>query len=137
MFLGLLLASVSAFGQKIEASQVPVAVKAAFNKQFPGIKEVKWEKEKANYEANFKENGNKMAALFDSDGKWLETETGVNASLLPAGAKEYIAQNYKGAKIKEVAKLKMANGDENYEAEVKGIDLIFDANGKFIKKMKD
>ena len=132
----LVLIGVNCFAQKIDASKVPAAVQAAFSKQFPGIKEVKWEIEKGNYEANFKQKNDKMAALFEADGKWLETETGIEVSALPAGAKEYIAKNYKGDKIKEAAKLKMANGDENYEAEVKGMDLIFDASGKFIKKMK-
>jgi hypothetical protein len=56
---------------------------------------------------------------------------------LPASIADYVAKNYKGEKIKEAAKLKMANGDINYEAEVKGMDLIFDANGKFIKSVKD
>ena len=135
--IALLLASVSVFAQKMDASKIPASVLATFSKHFPGIKEVKWEKEKGNYEANFKQNSQKMSAIFDANGAWLETETSIDINALPAGAKEYIAQNYKGDKIKEAAKLKMASGADNYEAEVKGMDLIFDANGKFIKKMKD
>ena len=137
MLLSLLLATGIVFGQKIVASKVPEAIQTAFSKNFAGIKEMKWEKEKGKYEANFSENGSKKSALFEADGKWLETETGIDASALPASVKEYIAQNYKGAKIKEAAKLRMANGDDNFEAEVKGMDLIFDSKGKFIRKMKD
>ena len=110
---------------------------AAFNKSFTGVKEVKWEKEKGNYEANFRQDGVKKSALYDASGNWLETETSITVAELPDAAKDYMAVNYKGDKIKEAAKLKMANGDDNYEAEVKGMDLIFDAKGMFIKKMKD
>ena len=135
--IGFMLVSIAAQAQKINASKVPASVRETFIKNFPGIKEVRWEKEKGNFEANFKENGGKMSALFDEKGNWLETETAIETSALPAGAQEYIAQNYKGVKVKEAAKLKMANGDNDFEAEVKGMDLIFDANGKFLKKMKD
>jgi hypothetical protein len=135
--VGLMMASMSAFAQKIDASKVPGATLATFNKSFPGVKEVKWEIENGNYEANFKQNGEKKSVLIDAKGGLVETEIGIAVSALPAGVAEYVAKNYKGEKIKEAAKLKMANGDINYEAEVKGMDLIFDANGKFIKSVKD
>jgi len=135
--IGLMFVGITAFGQKIDASKVPSSVQSAFNKNFPDIKDAKWEKEKGNYEANFKQNGQKMSALFDANGTWLETETDIAITALPKAATDYIEKNCKGEKIKEAAKLKMANGDNNYEAEVKGMDLIFDANGKFIKKVKD
>jgi hypothetical protein len=137
ILVGLVFAGVTAFGQKIDASKVPTAAQSAFSKNFPGVKDVKWEKEKGNYEANFKQNGQKMSALFDANGAWLETETDIAINTLPIAVTDYVAKNYKGEKIKEAAKLKMANGDNNYEAEVKGMDLIFDANGKFIKSVKD
>lgn len=136
-FIYLLFAGQAAFAQKIDASKVPGSVKNTFSKSFPGIAAVKWEKEKGNYEANFSRNDQKMSALFDANGAWLETETAMKTTELPKNAADYIAKNYKGEKIKEAARLKMANGDNNYEAEVKGMDLIFDANGTFIKSVKD
>ena len=132
----LLLISVAAIAQKVDASKIPASVKASFSKNFPGLAQVKWEREKGNFEAGFTQNGLKMSAVFDEKGNLIETETAIDIANLPAGAKEYIAQNYKGSKIKEAAMLKMPNGDINYEAEVKDSDLIFDASGKFIKKTK-
>jgi hypothetical protein len=41
-------------GQKLNESQVPVPAKTAFEKKYPGIK-ASWDKEDANYEANFKQ----------------------------------------------------------------------------------
>ena len=135
--VGLMMASISAFAQKIDASKVPASALATFNKNFPNSKDVKWEIEHGNYEANFKQNGQKTSALIDDKGGLLETETDIAVTSLPSGVAEYVAKNYKGEKIKEAAKLKMANGDTNFEAEVKGMDLIFDVNGKFIKSVKD
>lgn len=126
----------SASAQKLNAGKVPAAVKASFKKDFPGIS-TNWEKEKANYEANFKQNGNTMSALYDANGNKTETEMDIKVAALPVAVTAYIAQNYKGEKIKEAAIITKANGEVNYEAEVKGMDLIFTKEGKFIKAAKD
>ncbi len=137
IFTSLMVASVSVSAQKMDASKVPAPVKATFKKNFAGVKDAKWEKENGNYEANFQQNGSKMSATFDPVGIWLETENAVEISALPAAATAYLAKTYKGAKVKDAAKLKMANGETHFEAEVKGMDVIFDENGKFIKTQKD
>jgi hypothetical protein len=134
---GMLLASMQAFAQKMSESKVPAPVKATFNKNFATVKDAKWEKENDNYEANFQQNGTKMSATFNANGTWLETENAVDVSELPAAATTYLASNYKGEKVKGAAKLKMANGETHYEAEVKGMDVIFDETGKFLKTQKD
>ena len=133
----LMLASQQVFAKKIDESKVPSSVKEAFRKNFAAAKSVKWELEEGNYEANFRNNDVKMAALFDPKGAWLETETRIAIAALPVSVADYVHKNYPGEKIKEAAKLKLANGSDNYEAEVKGQDLIFDANGKYIKTIKD
>ncbi len=126
-----------AFAQKIDASKVPATVKATFAKSFADVKDAKWEKENGNFEANFRQGDKKMSATFDPAGAWLETENAIEIGALPASAATYLARNYKGEKVKEAAKLKMANGETRYEAEVKGTDVIFDEHGKFIKTQKD
>lgn len=135
--MGLMLAATAALAQKITATEVPAAVQAGFNKKFSGATAVKWEKEKANYEANFKEQNKKTSVLLDANGNWLETETAIEVNALPAAATAYIAKHYAGEKIKEAALIKKANGDSNYEAEVKGMDLLFDQKGQFVKTVKD
>jgi hypothetical protein len=125
--------------EKEEKSIVPPAVaKASFEKQFTGVTKVKWEKEGADYEVNFVQNAKEMSAVYDAKGAWKETESEITASELPAAAIEYIKQHYKNAKIREVAKItKAVHGEVNYEAAINGTDVIFDANGKFIKTVKD
>ena len=44
---------------------------------------------------------------------------------------------YEGITVKELTKITKSNGEINYEAAVKGKDLIFDAAGKFLKEVKD
>jgi hypothetical protein len=47
---------------------------------------------------------------------------------------DYIKQNFPNEKIKEIAKITNANGMITYEAEIKGTDYIFDAQGNLISK---
>lgn len=129
----LMLSGITCFARNINISKVPEPVKYTFYKNFPEVKEAKWEMEHGKYEANFEKDGQNQSALFDENGKWLETETHLDPRLLPAKVVMYVKNNYDGHKIKEAAKLTMPNGETMYEAEVKCMDLMFDANGKFIK----
>ena len=138
VFLSVIMVlSLPAFAQKLNDNKVPEIVKDAFKKNVIGeVLSVKWEKEDGNYEANYLQNGIKSAALFDAKGNWLETEKAIEIKELPAEAVAYLNKNYKGEKIKEAAKLQLPNGVINFEAEVKGKDIIFDNAGKFIKAKK-
>lgn len=115
----------------------PAAAKAAFTKAYTGASKVKWSKEKSGYEVNFIQGGKEMSAVYDAKGTLMETEVDMKVSELPVAATDYIKQHYKGAAIKEAAKITKANGEVNYEAEVNKKDIIFDANGKFLKEEKD
>jgi hypothetical protein len=136
MVTALAFVGFSACGQKLDASKVPAPVKASFAKQYPNLA-VKWEKEGVKYEANFKLNGSTMSALYESGGALTETEMDIKITDLPAAVTAYVKEHYAGKKIKEAAKLTNADGSVNYEAEVNGTDVIFDANGKFIKEVKE
>lgn len=126
----------AACAQKLDASKVPVAVKAAFAKQYPGAI-AKWEKEAGNYEVNFKQNGSTMSALYDANGTMKESEMDIKVADLPATVQAYIKEHYKGKTVKEAAIITKADGSVNYEAEINGKDVIFNSNGKFIKETKD
>ncbi len=125
------------FAQKIQEKDVPALVKASFQKQYPNIKEVKWDKEGEKFEASFDLNKIDNSVLFDSKGNILETEEEIELAQLPKGVLEYVINNYKGQNVKEAAKITDANGIVTYEAEIKGMDLLFDSNGKFIKEVKE
>jgi len=114
----------------------PPAAKSSFEKAFGGASKVKWEREGADYEVNFVQNGQEMSAVYNSKGALKETETEISASDLPAAASEYVKQHYKG-KIKETAKITKANGEVNYEVNINGNDVMFDSNGKHLKDVKE
>ena len=118
------------------AQHVPGAVLAAFKNSFPNATVKKWDKEDGAYEANFNKDGKAMSATFDAGGLWKETETDIKITDLPASVSKYISTNYKGAVIKEAAITETAAG-KMYEAAVKGKDLLFDMQGRFIKEEED
>lgn len=122
--------------QQIATSAVPAVVKQSFSKLYPGIT-AKWEKESGKFEAGFKKDKHTMSALFNADGSLTETETDIPVSDLPATAITYTHEHYKGIIIKEAAKITKAGGSINYEAAIKGRDLIFDERGRFLKEVKD
>ena len=126
----------AAGAQQLDALKVPAAVKTAFAKKYPG-QPVKWEKENGQFEAGFKQNGKSSSALFTADGTMTESEMEIKVSALPAPVLAYIKTHYKGAVVKEGAKITKADGTVNYEAEVNRRDVIFDEKGNFIKEAKD
>lgn len=133
------LVSTSLFAQKDKehTKDVPSAVTAAFVKQFPNVKDVDWEKEGKNYEAEFEVGEAETSATFTADGTLLETETEIEVSALPNTAQQYISQHYSGYTIKEAARITDHKGVVTYEAEVKkkgeSMDVIFSENGAFVK----
>lgn len=116
---------------------VPEVVKTKFKSLYPSVEKVKWGKEDANYEAEFDLNKVETSVVFDATGNALETETEISESDLPAAIKTYISTNVPNEKIKEASKMTDAKGIVTYEAEVKGVDYVFDINGKFIKKVEE
>ena len=96
-----------------------------------------WDKEDSKYEANFAKDGKTMSATFDANGTLEETETDIAMKELPSAIASYVQTHYKGERIKEAAMITKPNGEKMYEAEVKGKDLLFDMQGKFLKEEKD
>jgi hypothetical protein len=126
----------SGFAQKLDAAKVPASVKKSFAKQFAGAA-AKWEKEDGQYEAGFKKDGKEMSALFAEDGTMQESEVSIKSTDLSTKILDYVKENYKNKKIKGAAKITKADGTIIYEAEVNGVDVLFDATGKFLKEVKD
>ena len=125
------------YAQKISEKEVPAIVKSTLQKNFPHAQEVKWEKEKENYEAEFEIKETNYSLLIGASGHVIETEMEIKPEELPTKAKEYISKHYAGQKIKEAAKITDSQNKITYEAEIKGKDLIFSNNGDFIKEKKD
>ena len=123
--------------QKVDDKNVPVAVKATIGKEYPSITKLKWEKEKENYEASFVLSKTALSVLLDANGNILEREVEITADVLPPTVLAYVKQHYPGKKVTELAKITDAKNEVTYEVEVKGMDLIFDSKGNFMKELKD
>jgi hypothetical protein len=135
------LMSNAACAQKISADKVPAAVTSAFKAKFPNATKTSWEMENANeYEAGFKLNGEEVSANFDNTGKWLETETEIKVSALPAAVQAVLTKDFAGFKIEEASKIESAKDGNCYEAEIeKGeetFDVLFSPDGKMLSKTK-
>lgn len=135
ILLGTLM-TISLFAQQ-KAIDVPAAATSSFQKAFPGATKVKWEKEENDYEVLFTFGNKEMSAVYTASGAMMEKEESMEAKELPATIRSYIKQHYKGATIKEAAKIIKQNGVVNYEAEVNEQDVLFDQNGKFLKEVKE
>ena len=126
-----------ALAQKMKTEEVPQAVRTAFAKAYPNVKNVKWEKEGDSYEAGFDLGKEEVSALIDAAGKVKEVETEIAMDAMPAAVKKSLAKDYADYKVKEAAKI-VAENVITYEAEVKkgkeSFDLIFSEDGKLVKK---
>jgi len=119
--------------QTLKASAVPAAVRSALFAKYPAAA-VTWEKEKANYEANWGGRSKEdSSVLFTPAGEFIEQVIAIPVTSLPAAIPAYIRQHYPGARIAEAGKLTDAAGNTRYEAEVRGKDLLFDIAGNFLK----
>jgi len=119
-----------------EEVNVPTAVKRSFEKTFPHAEHVAWIKEGADYEASFSQKKGAYSATFNLVGTLQATEKSIPDYALPNRALEYLRTHYAGAAIDEAAEITLADSTTNYEAEVKGMDVIFDDRGGFLKVVK-
>ena len=116
---------------------VPSIVKSALYKRYPEAKNVTWEKEKGNYEANWGgKSGEDNSVQFTPAGDFIEIVNAIPISQLPELVIVYINRHYKGARISEAGKITDAKGKLSYEAEVNRKDLIFDEKGKLVRAEK-
>lgn len=118
--------SLSAPAQKHYNDEVPAPVKTAFTQQFPGINP-RWAKEADQYVAHFRQKRQDISVQYAADGTRTRLEEELKVWQLPLPVIEYMEQHY-GDAPKEGAKVTRANGEINYEATVKGREVLFDAS---------
>lgn len=131
--VGLLYFSlVAAKAQKLADSEVPVVIKDAFAKMYPGIKKASWNKVDTLYLASFSDGNYKGAVSFSSDGKWAERETVISVASVPAGINNYVEKNYKN-EITGAVKIRKSSGEIRYRVAVGKKQILFTNEGDFIK----
>jgi hypothetical protein len=119
-FIGLAMVLSISLAANCQGLKVPDAVKNAFSLKYPGASNVKWGKENAKeFEAEFKLNNNSMSANFGSDGNWVETESGIPVSELPAPVSAAIKAKYPGGIVSVAEKTEQPGNKVFYEVVVK------------------
>jgi|GEM_PF-4609226 len=124
---------------KPAALKVPSAVETAFKAKYASATPT-WSMKGSDYQAKFKVNNEEMKAKFDATGKWLETETKIAATSLPAAVQTSIKSTFADYKTESAAKLQSATTGSGYCATVaKGTekyDVVFGTDGKVVSKTK-
>ena len=120
------------------AGAPPKAVQKAFKEKFPSAIEVNWTKENATeWEAEFSMDNTKVSANFKNDGSWVETETAIATTELPATVTTAIRKQSKGWTIITAFKIETANKGTMYEAEMKAgskkKEVIYKEDGTPVK----
>jgi hypothetical protein len=137
LFLVAGLFAISAGAQTLKESEVNPHIKNTFKKMYPTATVEKWEKEGNNYEAEFHAGKTETCVTLGPNGQLIETEVAISTTELPKAVNTYVTSTLGGKKIKEASKITDASNKVSYEAEVDGVDYIFDENGGFLKKETD
>jgi Putative beta-lactamase-inhibitor-like, PepSY-like len=125
---------------QVTAENVPPVVRQACEAKFFGVRKVEWKiKSDHNYEAEFKLNSVEVAAKFDANGKWLETETTIARAKLPADVRATISKKFDGYKIIETQTVERFDHTMLlYEVHLEGvkevIKTLFEENGTLVSQ---
>ena len=133
--IGVCFASLMACAQN---DNTPKQVLNSFSKKFPTAKSVKWDKEnETEWEAEFKLDGTKYSANFDTNGNWKETEHKLKLSEVPEQIKMALTSAFPNSKI-EAAELSETSTGTVYEFDIeKGdtdMEIVIDTKGNILKK---
>ena len=119
---------------------VPALVQHAMRAKFPAATKVEWKlKTDRNYEAEFTRNGIDSAVKFDSAGKWLETESAIAPSKIPAAVTQAVSTQFKGYKQIETQTLQRWNESAvvyelHLENKVEIAKVMFASNGTILTR---
>lgn len=130
------LFTIRSFAQAPSQIEVPTIVKDKLINLYPNAKDIKWEKEDKNYEANFMSSRTKMSVEIDEKGNVISTETEIRSVQLPKPAQDYILKNFGWKKIERTIKEVDAKNVISFEVKIDKKELIFDEKGNFLKKEK-
>ena len=101
-----------------QKNKVTPVVEKAFTQKFPNAKEVKWEMENADFEAEFKLNTKKMSAIFTELGELVHQEVKIKNNELAIEAEKTLQNLYPGYRIDEIELVTTASGSEYYELQI-------------------
>lgn len=137
----LLLAN-AAYAQKLPQAQVPSVIVNSFQKTFPKVMDVEWNKKGELYKVEF-ETGlqhKNHDAWYNSSGNLVKHTEELTSSELPAQVQTKINSDYKDYKLDDIEKI-TEGGKETYQVELKKRPeqwkIVFDTTGNILNKKAD
>lgn len=138
----LIIAFLPAIAHGLKENDMPKEVINTFKSEFPNAKHIEYSKEKDNgkyiYQAEFIFNNKHLEALFDEQGKLIQTEEDIKKTEVPTEILIYLKSKYHNFKILEASKLTRNKEFYGYDIEIrygnKTAELEFDKNNKFIRE---
>lgn len=131
-----------AVAQDIPQSQVPSVVVNAFQKSFPKVYDVEWERDGNYYKVEFETGliGLDHDVWYDETGKMIRHKEEISRRDLPQAVTAAINRDFAGYRVDDVAKI--TEGDAvTYTLEVKKAyeewKVAIDAGGNVLHKMAD
>ncbi len=140
IFLFLISGSLISCSKKGSKNQdIPDNVSSTFSEMFHNAKDTHWKKINAFiYEADFLQNGEKVAARFSMDGNWQKTTRQINVKDLPKAVDKEIRKKYKNDKITYAGTVKDMTS-KNYVIDVKQkkktTELTYDSEGDLMNQI--
>ena len=101
-----------------DVKEIPATVLNAFKIKYGEVKNVKWEMENADFEAEFKLNSKKMSAIFTELGEFVHQEVKIKNNELAIEADKTLQNLYPGYRIDEIELVTTASGSEYYELQI-------------------
>ncbi|MFD1257772.1 hypothetical protein ACFQ3S_13270 [Mucilaginibacter terrae] len=92
-----------------DTKKVPYHVIRQFESEFSNAKEIVWTVTETFEKAEFTVDQVKMAAFYDSNGKYIGHTEAVAYNVLPSTAKKQIAREYEGYHVKELIRFQYAD----------------------------
>ncbi len=133
----LIAAAILSFTAAYAQKDIPKAAIATVKQKFPNIGKMSWDKEKnGDFEAEFKLNGKDISVTVSPKGEWLETETSIAESEIPAPVMAAFRKEHGAIKIKEVSKIESNKPliyEIAYKDGVKTKEVMYDAQGAVSK----
>jgi hypothetical protein len=101
------------------AGNAPSNVQTEFDRLFPGIQDVIWERESPKgWNAEFTLNEKNVKASFSFAGAWIETIYEINLEELPIQIKESVNSFYPEWQIVVASKINNSKGEELYKTAI-------------------
>ncbi len=123
----------TSYAQDLVKAEVPATIQKAFSRSYPKINNVEWKQTADSYTANYKENELERIVTYNAAGKQQLREEQVTITQLPTTTLKYINDNHQDGTIKKASKITKKGGKSQYVVSIKGLDLVFDSGGNYLK----